>query len=453
MVQPYDRGRVAVMRRHESHNDGHYENVTAGPTVSECDGKDCVTFAGWGLGRGVNVTKPSPWAEKTTFQVRDVKPNHVIVTNDGGLLKAYSEEVRSRTAINSEVRAGVRAANAPLSVRMDVEYTRSNLATKYVRGMKVKTRTISFLTEFADVPQPLVKKVRDAKVGIEQEASLEELKPVKNEQPDYPQYQTPPHVEPVSPTIPPIFMAQHISIPESRSLSPAEVDVQDMHSISALDELLALKGGSTFQERLGSWIKQCLKGQGYDCDSPKEDKKKEMSREIQNLLNRFVQEFGVTHYVSSIELGATEYQELTSREFLQSAKVGSKASVAAATYGGVEVSTTQKVAKDTKTKRSEWRRIGLMENGEVKKEAVIGCSLCPISSLVKMPHLQQALKKSTDAYNTTETSKGMQSFQGCLCPYWCVPSSSACTAGGRARPAMIELNRNSCFNDKLHCKA
>ena len=378
--------------------------------TSCCDEKDCLALAGWGLGRGVNITKATPWADKTTFQVREVKPEHIIVTNDGELLKAYSEEVRSRTAVSSEVQAGIRAASTPLSVRIDLEYTRSALATKYIRGMKIKKRTISFLTEFVDVPQLLLKKAEEGKLeaepktpaaengqSLQSESSVEHAE-VRQERL---------HAEPTGTTFNNgtlVFEAEKATI-QSEGHQMCKMPMS--HCASFIEEVLAITEGTSFEERLISWVKLCLKSNGYDCDSPTEDQKQKMSEEIENLLDRFVQEFGVTHYVSSIELGALEYQEQTSSEFLHSAKFKSSASVTAATYGGAEASITQKITKATKQKRSEWKRIGVMENDVVTKEAVIGCSLTPISRLIKKPHLQQALKNSIDKYNVQETSKGI----------------------------------------------
>ena len=135
--------------------------VRAASTEDKLSDED--RYALWGLGRGINITKPTPWLDKTAFQVRKVVKHDIIETDDGGLLKAYSEELRSRSSVSTEVNAGIKVPNAPLAIGVDAEYTRSDLSSTYVVGTKVKNRTISFRLDFADVPRTRVKNIKDAK--------------------------------------------------------------------------------------------------------------------------------------------------------------------------------------------------------------------------------------------------------------------------------------------------
>ena len=75
----------------------------------------------WGLGRGVDITKPTPWLNKTSFQVRRVNNADLIETNEGGLLKGYTDVVSSSTTIHYQVKAGVKAPDVPLSIGVDAE--------------------------------------------------------------------------------------------------------------------------------------------------------------------------------------------------------------------------------------------------------------------------------------------------------------------------------------------
>ena len=104
--------------------------------------------------------------EKTAFQVRAVKGNELIETDDGGLLKGYSEVVSTSTTIHSQVRSGIKAPNTPLSIGVDAEYTRTDCSSRHVVGLKVKNRTISFLIDFDDVPKSWVSTVQEAKDQI-----------------------------------------------------------------------------------------------------------------------------------------------------------------------------------------------------------------------------------------------------------------------------------------------
>ena len=83
-----------------------------------------------GLGRGVDITKPTPWMDKTSFQVRAVCIHDLIETDEGRLLKGYSDVVNNSTTIHSQVRAGVKAPDVPLAIGVDTEYTREPTAPR-----------------------------------------------------------------------------------------------------------------------------------------------------------------------------------------------------------------------------------------------------------------------------------------------------------------------------------
>ena len=409
-------------------------------------------YASWGLGRGVDITKQKPWVEKSSFHVREVdvtSDDIIIETKEGGLLKAYSEEIRSRTTVNSEVQAGVKPANTPLSVRMDVEYTRSALSAKYVSGKKIKTRTISFGVNFADVPASLAKTVAEAKrdavdqkrpslrdngrskafgsvenvyeiksLGV-RSAKSEEWPPQQRDSIDHGSEASKPRFRLSESAAPP--EPDHKSAAGSimlRSL-PSSPPVFDAEEVKQKIHPVTMHFGATFEERLCSWLLHCLQRLSYhhhnveslqelihihalDGEPPEGDK---LFEEIQKYLDHFVQEFKITHYVSAIELGALEYRELTWKEFVHQAKVSSKASVTAATYGGAEASATQKIARAERSKNYEMKKIGVMRDDKVMQEAVIGCSLYPISGLLKMAYLQHALRQSIDKY-VMEASTG-----------------------------------------------
>ena len=87
-----------------------------------------------GLGRGVDITKPTPWMDKTSFQVHAVCIHDLIETDEGRLLKGYSDVVNNSTTIHSQVRAGVKAPDVPLAIGVDTEYTRTDCSSKHVVG-------------------------------------------------------------------------------------------------------------------------------------------------------------------------------------------------------------------------------------------------------------------------------------------------------------------------------
>ena len=382
-------------------------------------------YARWGLGRGVDITKEKPWVGKSSFQVRrvDVKScDDIIETKEGGLLKAYNEEIRSQTTVNSEVQAGVKPANTPLSVRMDVEYTRSTLSAKYVSGKKIKTRTISFGVNFSDVPPSLAKTLDEAKAdAAPKNPTLKDIGKSKS----VPGRESAPEgksLRSISSEYP--FREQHaaggeIDTTDHGSEAQCTPAPADTAMAGAAEEVkrkpvseLSMPEGASFEERLCTWLLHCLQSHKYDYSVGTLQELIHVAHgddlfdEIQRFLNHFVQEFKITHYVSAIELGALEYRELTWKEFVHQAKMSSKASVSTAVYGGAEASATQKIAMGFRSQNYEKKKIGVMKDDKVKEEAVIGCSLHPVTGLIKMPYLQKALGKSIDKY-VREASAGM----------------------------------------------
>ena len=100
--------------------------------------------------------------------MRKVRSDDLIETDEGGLLKAYSDVVSNSTTIHSQVRSGVTAPDIPLSIGVDAEYSRTECSSKHVVGLKVKNRTISFRVDFNDVPESWVSTVKEAKDQIKQ---------------------------------------------------------------------------------------------------------------------------------------------------------------------------------------------------------------------------------------------------------------------------------------------
>ena len=238
----------------------------------------------WGLGRGVDITKPTPWLEKTSFQVRKVRSADLIETQEGGLLKAYSDVVSNSTTIHSQVRSGVKAPDIPLSIGVDAEYSHTECTSKHVVGLKVKNRTISFRVDFHDVPESWVSTV---------EAAREQLKK----------------------KVPSKEQANTVSSP-TLTLAPDKM-------MTGCEEV-------PFETRLCKWLRNCLILRGVSLtDSPPEqfctatinnenksliDCDKE-TKLLEKDIDHFIEHFGVTHYVSAIELGALRFSVLTEKEY------------------------------------------------------------------------------------------------------------------------------------------
>ena len=334
-----------------------------------------------GLGRGVDITKETPWLEKTAFQVRRVDEKDIVETDEGGLLRGYDELVSNNTTIHYEVRAGIKAPHTPLSIGLDTEYSRNYFSSRHVVGTRVKNRTISFCVDFDDVPKLGIKNVKEAKEDI-----LEAKTQFDEESSDYNESEEESDTSP-SPTQSPIQKATGHGFFNSES----------------------------FEKRLCEWLVESLKYRGIslkenqtlrdriyeDCKSADED-----ILGIENDIFHFLNHFGVTHYISSIELGGLEYRVITEREHEKNVTVGGEGSITHS-YGGMESSARQTLKLKRKMKLSERKRIGKIENDQVfnDDEEVIGYKIHPISSLVKDPYLQQALRAGIEKYAEMKSSK------------------------------------------------
>ena len=388
------------------------------PEIKQADPKDKLSdeerYALWGLGRGINITKPTPWLDKTAFQVRVVIKDDIIETDDGGLLKAYSEELRSRSSVSTEVNAGIKAPNAPLSIGVDAEYTRSDLCSTYVVGTKVKNRTISFRLDFADVPRTRVKNIKDAKKKI--------LKAKQSVATD-----TSESTEQKGVAVSGGDFGRSASGEDfGNSVSGGDIDngtagsgagesgKPDGKDKGKVDE-------SFFEQRLCKWLIDCLNLREYhlqtneklyDLIRRKCENENDDILEIEEDLEHFVEHFGVTHYVSAIVLGGLDYEELTGKEFVKQAGGGGNVSVDTGAYGAVGVSAKATKTSSSSSSTSSRKQIGKITNNKVVRddEAVIGCEIRPISTLVKNPYLQQALTSAVTKYTQKKSKRNLYNY-------------------------------------------
>ena len=384
----------------EKKPDTEEKNDTEKKNISDEDKEK--QYALWGLGRGIDITKPTPWLEKTSFQVRKLNFGDIIETDDGGLLKEYSDEIRCRTDLNCEVKSGVKAANTPLTIGVAAEYTRSSLTTKYVVGTRVKNRTISFRADFTDLPQSRPKDLEAAKKEMCERRDSQPIAKVK----------------------------EAAKVNEDSQSRAAGAGAATSNAETKREEI------PMFEERLYSWLLDCLNHRGrepvvcldkyirdncvaekYYCDkcaAEKENRDKCVAdgcvakRELEKIvedIEHFIHYFGVTHYVSAIELGGLEYQELTSKEYHQHAGMSSNASVTSPVHGGVEASTKTSHTKRSGKFKKDRKKVGRINFKDEKvteeNEAVIGCQIQPITNIVRNPYLRQALSKCIDKYTTT----------------------------------------------------
>ena len=344
-----------------------------------------------GLGRGVDITKPTPWLEKTAFQVREVNKDDLIVTDEGGLLKGYSDVVNSTTTIHNQVRAGVKAPDIPLNIGVDSEYSRTDCSSKHVVGLKVKNKTIAFRVDFNDLPKSWVSDVSKAKKQMQElkKAPVYPLDPEQGHSPDHEQ-------------------ADH---PGPEQGHPTDSKRDD-------------KAEKSFENRLCRWLTECLEHRGvsgakdklYDLFFEGQNRLIDNEAELnllENDITNFIQHLGVTHYVSAIELGGLNFSILTEKEYESKVSASGSAALNSKLYGDIQASAKRTHHKKVKSSHTERKMIGRItikkevnSREEVKEEdeAVIGCQIRPISSLVRNPYIQQAVKASVKKYMETKIS-------------------------------------------------
>ena len=325
-----------------------------------------------GLGRGVDATNASPWSMKSSFQVRQVTLDNIIGTEEGGALQAYEREISSVTTQQSTLKSSISVPQAPITISLEGEYSRSSSSTRKAVGKQVINRTISFRADFDDIPQ---------------------------------------------------------GTPTDHDSKEPMKEIDDTDTGSATTNLYAglrrssaavIQARFTFEQRLAEWIlervlqrweKACTHARDNDQPEPKrptiigvnpiadiaeylKTASKEEKKSVFADCTSFVRHFRITHYVSGIQLGAAQYRVLSENEYYR--KVSSSGTFgleAIAKFVGSE-----SYSKKSKVKASDTRQIGKIINDKVERgsydEAVVGIKIQPIHTLVKLRYLHLALRRA-----------------------------------------------------------
>ena len=332
-----------------------------------------------GLGRGIDATNPKPWANKSAFQVRRVTAEGVLGTEEGGSLQSYEREVSSVVSHQTNMKASVVVPQAPVEIGVDAEQSRSVSSTRRTLGKKVVNRSVSFQSDFSDVPV-LKREALSGGVHAAHPTYVEVAKPTDT---------TAAQQEDES-----VADVQHEFLTFEQRLSKWIVK-----RILLRQELMAQAAGNpvgepkfiiddTFSINPTSFLAR------FTYDSDEEEKKK-----IIHDCYDFVKQFRITHYVSTIELGATEYRVFSETDFNSTIGAGG----ALAVEKLVNLSFSHKRTSRKFRKASDVKTIGKMSaEGKVGRgthdEAVVGIRVQPISTLVKFPYLELALRRSLIHY-------------------------------------------------------
>ncbi len=286
------------------------------------------------------------WKNKTSFVVRKCDDKNIMKTRECGIYEKYEKEVSTVSQEQQKIRLMLDDPSSKIKIGMDAQQTQSVSSSMLIRGTKVKTQTISFRTSFEDLPPYM-------------ESNALEKKPFYEPNDDEDSFE---HK----------FCAWILHRIESREQSTPYSDTVKM------------KGGSSTSDLVEKIF-------DYYLGSSESDRNK-----IATDCTVFVRDLGITHYVSSIEMGAISYQ--TASVSSKQKKIGAGAEVEVGSYasGGLSGFTERLWFQSHK----EERMIGKITNKKVAEEdeAVIGFQIQPIYSLAPVPYLQPALSKAVKEY-------------------------------------------------------
>ena len=228
-----------------------------------------------GLGRGVDGSKPNPWRNKSSYQVRNITIENIIGTEEGGAIQSYEREMESESEKHVNLSLSITVPNSPVTLGLEGEGSISKTTTQKVVGKKVINRTISFLANYEETKS-------ESQSKSEKDHTFEER------------------------------VADYI--------------------LKAIEQ----SGANTGITRNGQPVKELadyVRGPEFD---------DEKIYEIYTHCRDFVKKYHITHYVSSISLGASSYQLFSTKEYKK--KVESSASVKLETVA-------ESTLKGTKTNR------------------------------------------------------------------------------------------------------
>ena len=373
-------------------------------------------FMDLGLGRGVDATNPTPWLNKSAFQVRQVTFDNIIGTEEGNLYQGFVNEVESTQNLQTSLKASI-PLNQQVSLGIDSELSRSYSSTQKSVGRKIITRTIAFRANSDDISETDSQGKNQGKSQSTGQASDQGNWKKNSHQEEY-------HGE---------NSHDQGSVEENGEKKYPEEQKKSQVNGQAKQQ--------TFEDHLMTWILQRIKDDeiikqiereeekgkrkkseapdGEECQAIDPHKRFDnyTIKELTEFCYKFVKTFSVTHYVHSLELGASHYRVMSEEEYIT--KIRSQGSLGAAQIANIAIGAEGKKTKkkfqrqttkigrmkvhddedsknEDKSKQATRQESGAKEE-EVKRgsieEAVVGVKVHPISTLVvKNVKLQRALQ-------------------------------------------------------------
>ncbi len=297
-------------------------------------------FYNLGLGRGVDATIPFPWQNKRSFQVRSVKFEDIMGTEECGAYQKYTSTVASSTEIKANLKASLSLLHTPVSLGLDSEVSRSSNHTRKTVGTRVINRTVSFRREGGEDTSLTVLSAESIPLETFEEFVSEWiLKRIKKR-----------------------------GVTSIQNQDPTTVGEKGTEPIQELHDYISKASKEERKRILG------------DCDN-------------------FIRFFGITHYVSSITLGAMEYMVFTEEDYDKLVSMGANISATSMATVGVKVSSKWSWSK----KNNLTHRIGKITDQKAARgtydEAVIEINIKSILPLIQESYLLQlAFRKVIEDY-------------------------------------------------------
>ena len=317
-------------------------------------------FQELGLGRGIDSSDPQMWKNKTPMQIRSVNDDltNIIGTDESGIVHEYKKVVSSLKTQRAKIQTSLSDPSSEVKIGLDAHYCQSSNSTITVKGTQVKTRTISFRYQFDDLP-------------VDSDMAEIELKSKM-----FSNYESGYNLLEHNLAV---WLLAHLMDSQRHGLIPPKPDIRKIK-------------GKTPLERLAAYV----------IEIPGVTSEAQLA--LTEACRTFMFEFGITHYVSSIQLGALKYS-VVSRQTLTTDKgiggnigVSSKASASAST----------EVITENSQSTSREQEIGhFNKDGEVRRdtsdEAVIGFQLQPVSKLIRLPVVQTSMVAAIQLYLQSKT--------------------------------------------------
>ena len=317
-------------------------------------------FQELGLGRGIDTSDPQMWKNKISMQIRLVNDDlsNIIATDESGIIHKYEKVVSSLKTQQAKIQTSLSDPSLNIKIGLDAHYSQSASSTVTIKGTKVLTRTISFQHQFDDLPvdSDMAEMYLKSKMFSQSKSG----------------YSTFEHRLAT-------WLLGELQDSQKHRAVPAEPDIGKLKGKTALEKL------ATYEKSI----------QGVD--SPAQVALTEHCR-------TFVFEFGITHYVSSIQLGAVKYSTESRQTQKTDKGISGNVGVGSEAYASPS---TDVVAESSQSSNQE-NDIGYFnEDGMVRRdttdESVIGFELQPISNLIRLPEVKTAMITAIELYLLSKT--------------------------------------------------